>query len=535
MRLFPILFLVLVSGCNKSRKKQHIVYPSFTPVQKQFQKVLEEGKKRNPSKKNVYEYKPKQFLDIDDKKIIESISVNKASLTDFASHLSGHGGVNITVSEESKDKLISYKGEKVTLRDIARVLYKIYNVEMVRDESNSRQYFIVPAKYVTMTFSLGTLDMQRKGRTQTQGNPFVGSQTGAVNTSMDSSYQDSTYKDAENLAKSIVKEYIPQTEYYRLNEFVQCVPSTGQLMVTAPPAAMPAVCKVIEEFCKALNTSCKVEIRVIEITLKNSSTSGPDLSKLEVNLNTSLMAKGLQSGQFKITGGGVSLVNEMFNLAIDTLKESGEIKSVLSIKEIMTSGGASVIKMGDTGQTLGGVKTVNSPGMYNNSSQQTNVEFTPTFSGQMISIRCLIDSNTKVGTFHIATTTSTNRPDSINFTYEGQNNLMPINISSSRDTDSVVKIPNGGFRVITQTQKNANAKSTSRSVRNISQTERTLVMYVMHYEVIEDSDEYISTLQGAVDAAYGRTPGIHDENSYSNSEIRRMKIKNKKRKIKRRY
>lgn len=375
---------------------------------------------------------------------------------DFFLSLMEGAGQNLVVHPEVAGN-ITFSLRRVTLDEVLAAVRDSYGYDYRR---TSYGYQILPNKVITRSYDLNYLNLQRMGQTDTrvssgQVETNNSSASGATNTAGSSEGASTTLNASQVSTTSnvdfwsevrLVVEMIVGAD---TNSSVMINPQASLLVVRANTAAQEDVARFLEQAQANLQRQVILETKILEVQLSEGFQAGISWDQLGGEVSTSLGSAAL-SGPTGVNGVfGIALSIGDFTGLIELLETQGEVR-VLSSPRISTlNNQKAVIKVGTDEFFVTNVSSTSSTTTAGGVSEPTqDITLTPFFSGISLDVTPQIDQNDTV-TLHVRPTVSRVRDQNKVITL-GEDNVfnLPLALSTTRQSDSIVRARSGQVVVI---------------------------------------------------------------------------------------
>ena len=383
----------------------------------------------------------------------------------FLSLMEG-AGQNLVVHPEVAGT-ITFSLRRVTLEEVLAAVRDSYGYEFRR---TSYGYQILPNRVITRSYDLNYLNLQRVGQSDTRvssgqvvsnGNGGNGGNSGNGN---DSGGDSVTTLNASQVTTSSsvdfwkeVRDVVAMIVGGEEGNSVVVNPQASLLVVRAKSADQENVVRFLEQAQRNLQRQVILETKILEVQLSDGFQSGISWDQLGGDLSTNLDGD-LLSGPTSI-GGVFSSVLSLgdFTGLIQLLETQGEVR-VLSSPRISTlNNQKAVIKVGTDEFFVTEVSSSSTTTTAAGVTEPTqDITLTPFFSGISLDVTPQIDQNDVV-TLHVRPTVSRVRDQNKVITL-GEDNVfnLPLALSTTRQSDSIVRARSGQVVVIGGLLQNTN-------------------------------------------------------------------------------
>lgn len=383
---------------------------------------------------------------------------------DFFLSLMESAGQNLVVHPEVTGN-ITFSLRRVTLEEVLAAVRDSYGYDFRR---TSYGYQILPNKVVTRSYDLNYLNLQRLGESDTRvsSGQVESSQSNSSSDSNGTSSSDSSVTTL-NASKVITTSNV---DFWReVQAVVQAIvggeegnsvvvnPQASLLVVRASSADQENVARFLEQAQRNLQRQVILETKILEVQLNDGFQAGISWEQLGGDGGAILEGEAL-SGPTDIGGvfSGIVTLGDFTGL-IQLLQTQGEVR-VLSSPRISTlNNQKAVIKVGSDEFFVTEVSSSSTTTTAAGVTEPTqDITLTPFFSGISLDVTPQIDQNDVV-TLHVRPTVS--RVEDQNKTIVlGEDNVfnLPLALSTSRQSDSIVRARSGQVVVIGGLLQNTN-------------------------------------------------------------------------------
>lgn len=370
----------------------------------------------------------------------------------FLSLMEG-AGQNLVVHPEVEGN-ITFSLRRVTLDEVLAAVRDSYGYDFRR---TSYGYQILPNKVITRSYDLNYLNLQRIGQTDTRvssgqvtssedsGQGEGGGTSRSVSTLNASQVTTSSNVDFWSEVRQVVEMIVAGDE----NSSVMVNPQASLLVVRAHSAAQENVARFLEQAQNNLQRQVILETKILEVQLSQGFQAGISWEQLGGDISTSLSGVNL-SGPTGVGGVfGAALTIGDFTGLIELLETQGDVR-VLSSPRISTlNNQKAVIKVGTDEFFVTDISTTSGVANVGGVTEPTqDVTLTPFFSGISLDVTPQIDQSDTV-TLHVRPTVSRVKDQNKIITL-GQGNVLnlPLALSTTRQSDSIVRARSGQVVVI---------------------------------------------------------------------------------------
>ena len=404
------------------------------------------------------------------------MTVNKMNARLFFMSLVRDTAINLVVHPDVKGN-ISLDLKSVTIEEVLEVARDVYGYEF---QKNRAGYFIMPAKLRSKIFSVGYLNVQRKGESNTKvsSGQFI------------TSHKSSNNNNQNNSSKNNISSEVPSSRVTTKSEsdFWQDIRNTisiligdeeGRTVIVNPQSglvvvrAMPNELRDVEDFLKnaqqSLTRQVIIEAKVIEVQLNGDFQSGVNWAKLEedasrTNTAGQFLFNGKASALFDSNGGisttglvgdsansgfknlmALGTATDDFAYIISLLDSQGEVEVLSSPRVSTVNNQKAVIKVGNDEYFVTGVSSTTTTGT--STSTTPEIELTPFFSGIALDVTPQINDDSEV-ILHIHPSISEVVDQVKEITIFGVDQSLPLAFSTVRESDSIVRAKSGQVIII---------------------------------------------------------------------------------------
>lgn len=399
------------------------------------------------------------------------VAVRDMEAREFFLSLMDGAGENLVVHPEVSG-LITFSLRNVTLEEVLGAVRDTYGYDYRR---TSYGYRILPNQLITRTYNLNYLNLQRRGETDTRvssgqvtanesslnnGSGGTGSSEGSsgsgVSTVNASQVVTSSEVDFWREVAGVIQALIGEEEGNR----VVVNPQASLLVVRASSADQQNVEAFLEQAERNLQRQVILEAKILEVNLKDSFQAGINWTQLgsERNADFVLGLDGAALSGAQGIGGVFSAALGIgdFTGLLELLETQGQVR-VLSSPRISTlNNQKAVIKVGSDEFFVTEVSSSNTVTSGGVSEPTQDVTLTPFFSGISLDVTPQINQHDEV-TLHVRPSVSRvqdqNKVISLG---EGRDLNLPLALSTTRQSDSIVRARSGQVVVIGGLLQNVN-------------------------------------------------------------------------------
>jgi MSHA biogenesis protein MshL len=474
------LLLAVITGCAYQ--------PSYSPDEANEAMKPEAAEKKAPATKSAMPAEVSNFLsqsangrEEDGLALLEEprfvLQADEVDAKAFFYGLAADSPYNILVHPDVSGE-ISMSLKDVTLDETLDAVQDMYGFEVRR---SGRTIQIFPSGVRTQTFSLDYLSLRRFGMSQTEisgggvsdernnnnqsnrGNtnntnvsgasPFAGSgeySRDSRQNSMQGNGSSITTQSETNLwgdLKEVIEGIIG-------NGNVVLSPQAGVVSVTASADKLRAVGDFIETLESRLQRQVILEARIIEVTLNDSYQQGINWSDIySGNAGFGVEFNGVTptNATSAAIGGlfGLTYTDEGNNFSgmIEMLQTQGTVQVLSNPRVSASNNQKAVIKIGEDEYFVTDVTSRTSLDSGGISSSDSDIEFTPFFSGISLDVTPQISDDGEVILHVHPSVVETSEQEKV-ITVSGKESVLPLARSNIRESDTIVKARNGEIVVL---------------------------------------------------------------------------------------
>ncbi|MCK7458959.1 pilus (MSHA type) biogenesis protein MshL [Idiomarina aminovorans] len=372
---------------------------------------------------------------------------------------------------------ISLSLKDVTLDETLNAVQDMYGFEVRR---SGRTIQVFPSGVRTQTFSLDYLSLRRFGISQTEisgggvseernqgsrnnsgssnsntrseGTPLLGNNDGEYR-------RDSQQNQLQGNGSSINTQ--SETDLWGgLKDVIEGIigggnvvlsPQAGIVSVTASPEKLRAVGDFIDRLESRLQRQVILEARIIEVTLNDGYKQGirwESFASGKVGFDATVSPGNLASAA---TGGlfGLTYRDEYngFESAIEMLQTQGTVQVLSNPRVSASNNQKAVIKIGEDEYFVTDVTNRTTSGVGDLTSSDSDIEFTPFFSGISLDVTPQISDDGEVILHVHPSVVETSEQEKV-ITVSGKESVLPLARSNIRESDTIVKARNGEIVVL---------------------------------------------------------------------------------------
>ena len=410
------------------------------------------------------------------------IDVANAPIREVLMGLVANTSLNMIVHPQIVGQ-VSLSLKNVTINETMQTLRDVYGYEY---SVNGNTYQVLPAIMQTRIYHLNYINVTRNGYSQTKI-------SAGGNSGEDSSSQSGSGIETTSKADVWEEVTLALTSIISGQKGGQVVvsPHSGTIVLRAMPNELRNAEAFLKKTQDGMRRQVILEAKIIEVELSDGFQAGINWAALGSNNGNSVLAG--QNGGGTVFNGGVSDISgntgnldpgdfsavanaatsafggvfsaalqiDDFTAFIELLKSQGDVQ-VLSSPRISTiNNQKAVIKVGQDEFFVTEISSGDISGTGNTGNQTApDITLTPFFSGIALDVTPQIDANQGV-TLHIHPSVSDVVDQTKNITVNGQQQSLPLALSSVRESDSIVHAESGQLIVIGGLMKNINSDQKS--------------------------------------------------------------------------
>ncbi|WP_322406840.1 pilus (MSHA type) biogenesis protein MshL [Idiomarina sp. PL1-037] len=374
---------------------------------------------------------------------------------------------------------ISLSLKDVTLDETLDAVQDMYGFEVRRA---GRTIQIYPAGVRTQTFSLDYLSLRRFGISQTEisgGGVSEERNQGSRNNS--GSSNSNTRSEGSSLLGNNGGDYSRGSQQNQLQgngssintqsetdlwgglkDVIEGIigggnvvlsPQAGIVSVTASPEKLRAVGDFIDTLETRLQRQVILEARIIEVTLNDGYQQGINWRDMASGTGFGVDFNGVTpSNTTSATIGGLfGLTYEdpsnNFNGMIEMLQTQGTVQVLSNPRVSASNNQKAVIKIGQDEYFVTDVTSRTTSGVGDLTSSDSDIEFTPFFSGISLDVTPQISDDGEVILHVHPSVVETSEQEKV-ITVSGKESVLPLAKSNIRESDTIVKARNGEIVVL---------------------------------------------------------------------------------------
>ena len=392
------------------------------------------------------------------------LSVEEASAKFFFKSLVKGTSYNMLIDPAVHGR-ITLSLKNVTILEVLAAVHDLYGFQY---QMTPYGFHVLPPGLESRIFYVNYLNVQRLGQSRVKvSSGDIGSKIGANGESVSENNQnlnqnnqkrDDKYEalgDAtssvttrtENNFWSDLKTTLHEMMKSEKGASVIINPEAGMVIVHARTKTMNHVANYLNSLQNTMERQVIIEAKILEVRLNNGFEAGIDWNILgaeqagQENFSGSTgMDAGLSTSIFRLTG---RIDGDAFRIALNLLSTQGNVQVLSSPRVSTLNNQKAVIKVGDDEFFVTSIST-STLATTGPTEQTQDVKLTPFFSGIALDVTPQVDSSAEV-TLHIHPVVSRVRDDNkvITLGNRGGEFILPMAISSVRESDSIVRAKSG--------------------------------------------------------------------------------------------
>jgi len=406
------------------------------------------------------------------------VAAQAATIRAFLSQLVTDTAHNIVVHPEVSGQ-VSLQLKQVTVAEVMDILRRVYGYEYERE---GKTYIVLPARLQSRVFNVDYLDVARRGQSHTRFN--AGQVSASRNRAEGDGAARRTGADNDRNSGSYVATGTHNNFWQRLQAGVRAIIGQGEqrsVLVDAAAGvvvvrAMPQELRDVAAYLQTAQTNLQrqviLEAKILEVRLADNRQTGINWSALllandageQVGIGQSALRSGsavnfpdlldpsslLDSGAAgNLNFGGLFALGartDKFRGLIRLLDTQGDVQVLSSPRVATLNNQKAVIKVGSDEFFVTDIESDTDVGG-TAASRSLDVELTPFFSGIALDVTPRIGQDNSV-TLHVHPSVSEVRDQVKNLTVAGEQQSLPLAVSSVREADSIVRARHGQVIVI---------------------------------------------------------------------------------------
>lgn len=387
---------------------------------------------------------------------------------------------NIVVHPDVDGEL-SLDLQDVTVPETMRMVRRVYGYEYERDGNT---YIVTPARLQSRIFHVDYLNVRRDGQSRTSVSSGEATSTQESDSS-DGDRRTSTRSSGSARPSSRI-ETTSETDFWPSLERtlgtmvgdgdgrqVMVDAQAGLVVVRAMPGELREVREYLAEAQSNLQRQVILEAKILEVRLSDAHQTGVNWGAIGSGADGTIAAlqSTLRQGQStvlssdgafdasSVTGTGqedtfdfgglfaIGARTDDFAALIRLLDTQGDVDVLSSPRVSTINNQKAVIKVGSDEFFVTDISSDRTTGIGTSDTQGVDVELTPFFSGISLDVTPQISRDGEV-TLHVHPAVSDVIDQTKNLTIAGEQQSLPLALSTVRESDSIVRARNGQVIVI---------------------------------------------------------------------------------------
>ena len=490
-RYFSLIFAVALAACQSpGQTPQPPVAPKSTTLT-EIEALMASASKQVPTRPTIPTAVNKALLSAGqsdkasqaDKNPRFNIDVVEAPIKDVLMGLVANTEENMVVHPAVSGN-ISLSLKDVSVDEVMQTLRDVYGYEYTQ---KGKTYRVYKPTLQTRIYHLNYINVTRNGYSQT--NISAGGQASGRSSESNSS-SGSSSQSSSSSSGSVIETNSKADLWKEIEESVLSIinrgagrqvvvsPQSGAIVVRAMPDELRDVEAFLHSTQDTMHRQVILEAKIIEVELSDGFQAGINWAALGKDDGNTLLAGQtgggtvFNNGLSDIAGnvgnldpdaysavanaatsafGGIfsaALQIDDFTAFIELLKSQGDVQVLSSPRVSTINNQKAVIKVGSDEYFVTEVSSGDISGTGNTDNQvPPDITLTPFFSGIALDVTPQIDVNHGV-TLHIHPSVSNVVDQTKNITVNGQQQSLPLALSSVRESDSIVHAKSGQLIVI---------------------------------------------------------------------------------------
>jgi len=387
------------------------------------------------------------------------VAASEMPAREFFLSLMDSAGQNLVVHPQVSGN-VTFSLRNVTLEEVLAAVRDSYGYEFRR---TAYGYQILPNQVLTRTYDLNYLNIKRQGQADTRVSSgqvvsTEDSETDSANASISNSSSVTTLNASQVTTTSDVdfwgevRSVVEMIVGSEAGNSVVVNPQAGLLVVRANSVDQQNIEAFLKQAQRNLQRQVILETKILEVQLSDGFQAGINWTQLNTPGDSSIsnvLSGATLSGPTGIGGVFSSVISVGdFSGMIQLLETQGQVRVLSSPRISTVNNQKAVIKVGTDEFFVTEVSTTTTSTVAGVSEPTQNVTLTPFFSGISLDVTPQIDEN-EVVTLHVRPTVSrVEDQNKIIQLGEDQTLNLPLALSTTRQSDSIVRARSGQVVVI---------------------------------------------------------------------------------------
>lgn len=363
-----------------------------------------------------------------------SLAVNNMPVSKFLMNITAGSQYSVLVDNRIKGN-ITFKLNHVTVPEAILMVANYKGYGLTRE---GNIYSVTPSRLETHIFEINHLDISRSGGSDIgMGAGGLDEGGGAVASSVKSEFKTAFWERLKETVDLIIGEKGKGTS-------VVINPASGLIVVKAYPDQIRKIQKFIDESDKILGRQVIIEVKVLEVSLKQQFSSGINWKLFGASSD----GIGTASAPAASNIFNVHVVSgHNFSSVLRMLSYQGHVSLVSSPRISTLNNQKALIKVGSDQYYVTNVSTNNATSGAMAGQTSSSINMKPFFSGLSLDVTPQISANNSV-ILHIHPVISNVSESTKNIVLEGKTVRLPSAASSVKESDNIVRAQSGQIIII---------------------------------------------------------------------------------------